>query len=566
MTAMFRFRDREPRWQLMPWSGEFIGKHLVCLVSSWRMSKEEIEEILRILGTVQDYEGYLGPFPRSQRLIGTTTKLPTEIISEKPTWDVWGHYHIIVGLLHWFAESNDHRALNIACKAADYIVSFFSSGLHSLSDAGAEETNMAIIHAILILFHLTGKASYRAFAMIVEKEWEKPHAGDYVRQALSGHEFFRMPKPRWESLHDIQGIAELYRMTGDRKYLDAFTHIWWSILSGDRHNTGGFSTGEQAIGNPYADGPIETCCTIAWMALSVDMLLLTGLSIVADELELSTWNGMIGAQHPSGRWWTYDTPMDGVRRSSAHDLVFQVSQGMPELNCCSVNGPRGLGIIGDWAMLSCDHGVVINFYGPLKMQAELAGGQLFEVIQMTDYPRSGIIEIRFGLSTTAEFTIHLRIPSWSKVTMITIGKTIKHASPGTYFAIKRKWKDGDSIELKLDMGPHYWVGAKEKASKLSVYHGPLLLAYDQRFNQYDLDAIPRIRPVQEPLFERTTEDEPHPLVLFDHPTIDGKTLTLCDFASAGACGEQYCTWLSSDNSLSSTDDVDPQKVWCRYVK
>ena len=87
------------------------------------------------------------------------------------------------------------------------------------------------------------------------------------------------------------------------------------------------------------------------MAVSVDMLRMTGVPIVADELELATFNAMLGGQSPTGRWWTYNTPMDGVRKASAHDIVFQARPGSPELNCCSVNGPRGLGMLAEWAVM-----------------------------------------------------------------------------------------------------------------------------------------------------------------------------------------------------------------------
>ena len=75
-----------------------------------------------------------------------------------------------------------------------------------------------------------------------------------------------MPKPRWESLHPILALAELARIDGDERCRKAFANLWWSIARLDRHNNGGFSSGEQAQGNPYHRGAIETCCTIAWMA------------------------------------------------------------------------------------------------------------------------------------------------------------------------------------------------------------------------------------------------------------------------------------------------------------
>ena len=55
---------------------------------------------------------------------------------------------------------------------------------------------------------------------------------------------------------------------------------------------------------------------------------LTGDSQVADEIELSTFNGAVwAAKVPSGRWWTYNTPMDGVKEASAHTINFQCRPG-----------------------------------------------------------------------------------------------------------------------------------------------------------------------------------------------------------------------------------------------
>src|SRR3989454_476183 len=293
-----------------------------------------------------------------------------------------------------------------------------------------------------MLYRATGDERYFRLMRGIEKDWER--AGDYFRAGLAGTDFFRTPRPRWESLHDLQGLVELYRITGDERYKKAFVSLWKSIARLDRHNTGGFSSGEQAVGDPYAQGPIETCCTIAWMAVSVDMLRLTGDPSAADELELSTFNGMLRAQHPSGRWWTYNTPMDGLREASAHTIVFQSRAGTPELNCCSVNGPRGLGMLSDWAVMTDDRGLVVNHYGPGRFQGRLSDKTPVTLRWETGYPVSGNVHLRIEPDTAREFNLRLRIPAWSRATIVRVqGAAVKQAVPGRYLELKRRWKRGD---------------------------------------------------------------------------------------------------------------------------
>ena len=84
------------------------------------------------------------------------------------------------------------------------------------------------------------------------------------------------------------GIAQMAWNTNNPQYFKACSQIWWSLCQYERHNHGGIMSGEQANGSPYHPGSVETCCTITWSAMSVEMLKMTGLSVVADELEMST--------------------------------------------------------------------------------------------------------------------------------------------------------------------------------------------------------------------------------------------------------------------------------------
>lgn len=277
MIEMFRLRDRQPAPQLVPWAGEFVGKYLISAVQVLRLGddprlRRQVAAVVAEWIATQAEDGYLGPFPKRERLL--------------KNWDLWGHYHALLALALWHEHRGDAAALAAARKAADLVCATYLDTGRRVFEAGDPEMNMAILTGMAMLYRLTGEPRCLRMAREVEKDWER--AGDYLRAGLDGREFFRSPRPRWESLHDLQGLVELWRITGEAKYREAFKHHWRSIRRWDRRNTGGFSSGEQATGTPYAPTAIETCCTVAWMALTVDYLRLTGDPRAADDLELAT--------------------------------------------------------------------------------------------------------------------------------------------------------------------------------------------------------------------------------------------------------------------------------------
>jgi hypothetical protein len=273
------------------------------------------------------------------------------------------------------------------------------------------------------------------------------------------------------------------------------------------------------------------------------MLRLTGNPIVADELEWSTWNAALGAQHPSGRWWTYNTPMDGERKASAHEIVFQARAGSPELNCCSVNGPRTLGMLADWAVMQSEDGVVLNYYGPSDFTVSLPSGRKLRLEQVTDYPRAGAIRLVVSPDAPEPFVLRLRMPHWSTQTEVRVNGERQAAEPGRYLPLDRVWLPGDTVEVTLDMRLRIWAGERECEDKASLYHGPLLLAYDPRFDRHDPRSLPAIDLTRRKAEELAWDRPPLPLLLVKFPAADGQELVLCDFATAGAAGTGYVSWL-----------------------
>jgi DUF1680 family protein len=473
VLEMMRDRDKTPHRDLLPWSGEFAGKYLTGAVQVLRVThdprlKAYLTAYVAKLIALQAEDGYLGPFPADNRLEG-----------KGGTWDVWGHYHVLLGLLLWQEETGDNAALNAAVRIGDLMCRKFLHTGKRVVDTGSAEMNLSAVHGLCLLYKSTQTPAYLDLAKQILNEFQDKNAGDYLRVALAGKEYYQGPKPRWESLHAIQGMAELYFLTGDESCRKAFEQIWWSIAKLDRHNNGGFSSGEQAQGDPYHPGAIETCCTVAWMAMSVDMLRLTGSSVVADELELSTLNQALGYQHRSGAACSYDTPMDGIRRNSMDEIGFQIRPGSEQVNCCSANAPRGLGMISDWALMTDgSDSLTLNWYGASTLTAQLKTAAV-TLKQETDYPRRGDITLHVSPAHEQTFALHLRIPHWSAHSTVRInGKAVPNVQAGVYCTLRRLWKPGDTVQIGLDMSPHFWVGERECAGKTSIYRGPLLLVQE----------------------------------------------------------------------------------------
>ncbi len=565
MLEMFADRDRKPYRNLVSWAGEFAGKYLTGAVQVLSISgdprlRNRLEHFVKDMISLQDDDGYLGPWPKGSHLTNKAVYPDGQVFWN---WDSWGHYHVMLGLLLWYEETGDKRALNSARRIGDLFCKIYlGPDKPRLAAEGNSEMNLAPAHSLCILYRHTGTRKYLDLArQIVDEEFsgvEKGQwpCGNYLKGTLDGLQFFELPKPRWESLHPIMALAELYDITGELNYRKAFEQIWWSIANLDRHNNGGFSSSEQANGNPFDPGGIETCCTIAWMAMSVEMLKLCGDSKVADELELSFLNSVIGMHSVSGRWATYNTPMDGVRCASTQTNAFQAREGTPELNCCSVNSARGFGLLREWALMQDNNGIALNAYIPGKIETILPNGNTLTIEQLTNYPLDGRIVIAIKPSRASNFTLKLRIPRWSRHTRVTInGVPLKEIKPGSYLELTRLWKSGDKIVVNLDMRLHFWVGEEQCSGKISIYRGPILLTYDRRFNIMDPDDVPSVFPHTIRGRKIKWKGRLPPVLLMEFKASDGQILRLCDFGSAGEGGSPYRSWLPMDSNNTNKDVI-----------
>ena len=234
--------------------------------------------------------------------------------------------------------------------------------------------------------------------------------------------------------------------------------------------------------------------------------------------------------------------MEGYKRANYHSINFQCRPGSPDLNCCSVNAPRAFGMMADWAYMTEDDGLIINYYGANEAQL-VVNNRTVKIVQETNYPYNGDIRIRVQGISGDTGTLKLRIPFWSENNALKING-IPQETPlkCSYYTIRRIWNDEDVVELSLDMSFHYWAGEQRLQDRGSVYFGPLLLCCDPFYDpNIDFNMLPILDARTMRLVELDTDS--YAGGLFRCTTADGGEITLCDLYTAGVSGTPYTSWL-----------------------
>ena len=540
--------------------GEFSGKLLTGISYAYQCSpSEELkkagDELAQALADAQYEDGYLGLFDGLKRYGGDAN------------WDTWTQYHIIYGLLQWYRITGSQVAYDTMKKCADCAINFFRDNNRRYS-YGTPMCNLAIAHAFASIYLENGEKIYLDTAEdIVLNQWKD--CGDWLESIEHDREFYKMNKNngnRWEPLHSLMTLAALYEATDNVRYRDGFIKLWQSIVKTDRRNTGSFSYGEEACGNMFdmsSGKAVETCCSVAWMALTADYLRLTLDSKAADELELSYYNTMLASLSEDNRRVTYDTPSDGqiILCQDERSTGWQTRSFSPDFTCCQASSGKGLNSISQWAVLNTENALYVNWYGSSAAKVKTPSGNSVTLTQETDYPVNG--EIKFtvsGLENPEKFTLYLRVPSWATSFNVKIGdKEYSADKTGCYVPVTGTWENGMTFDLTIGMGFHYLVGQNGCAGKVSAYFGPVLLAADTNFNSSILD----VSFTTEELEKSTVLKGENGTLLSVTVRTSGKEYKLISFGDVGTNGSKYKSWLNVRGNIENVSySADGKPVWC----
>ena len=243
----------------------------------------------------------------------------------------------------------------------------------------------------------------------------------------------------------------------------------------------------EGFGNDYELDPeyayAETCAALGGMFWNWEMALATGKARYSDLFEWQLYNAASVGMGLDGESYLYNNPLacrGGVTRQAWFDIP-----------CCPSNLSRTWADLGRYIYSVDSENLWVHQY--IGSQVKLKPLDSLDVLLNSGLPYKGSATITLAPRNQAEFTLHLRLPSWSAATRITVNGEPVAASdaspesepsaggfdprPARFFPIRRTWSAGDSIEISFDLAVTLRCASprvKGHLGKVAVTRGPLV--------------------------------------------------------------------------------------------
>ncbi len=281
-------------------------------------------------------------------------------------------------------------------------------------------------------------------------------------------------RPHCYLLTNLEAYLDMYLITGDQRYYDAVLGAWELYRSHWQQAGGSISIIEFEEDPPdsnYLRQHLgELCGSSFWVFLNQRFQQLhPDDERFATEIEKSIYNVGI-ANQDGGIGLRYHTILEGRKEKSTHQNT-----------CCEGQGTRLLGSLPEHIYSISPDGLYLHLYEPSTIRW-----------QQSNQPMQLTIETRFPMETKVLGTImvkaptqanlKIRVPSWAASAMhLSVNSNPAGVGePGTYVALNRQWRDGDTIEFTLPatVQAKQYTGADQIDGQMrySFEYGPILLA------------------------------------------------------------------------------------------
>jgi DUF1680 family protein len=455
-----------------------IGGHYITALSLMYAStgntavKERLDYMLNELKRCQDAHGngYIGGVPQGspiwQEIAKGNIKAGSFSLNDKwvPLYNIHKTY---AGLYDAFVHTGSDLAKEMLVKFTDWMLQVTANLSEEDMQRMLSSEHGGLNEVFAEVARITGEDKYLQLAKRFSHQTLLLPLIDGQDKLNGMHANTQIPK--------VIGFEAIAALTGDQPHHKAAQYFWDNVVNKRSVAIGGNSVREHF--HPASDfssmlssvqGP-ETCNTYNMLKLSKRLFEAEGLEKYINYYEQGLYNHILSSQHPEKGGFVYFTPM-----RSGHYRVY--SQPQTSFWCCVGSGIENHAKYNELIYAYTNEELFINLFIPSTVEwTEKA----FSVVQETRFPEEETTSFLIKTKKAQTLNIQMRYPSWIGANEMQIevnGKPFPFSIlPGSYIPIRRKWKNGDKIVVKLPMQIHT-EGLPDGSNVEALKYGPIVLA------------------------------------------------------------------------------------------
>jgi len=403
---------------------------------------------------------------------------------------IWAPYYtlhkIMAGLMDVYEVSGNGKALEIAKGMATWVYARLSrlpkETLISMWNRYIAGEFGGMNEALARLSRITGDDSFMKAAQLFDNIRLFYGDADHAHGLAKNVDMLRGLHAN-QHIPQIVGAIEIYRGTGAPEYYNIADNFWDMVTHDYMYSIGGVAgarnpnNAECFTAQPAslyengfaAGGQNETCATYNMLKLTGSLFLFNQDAALMDYYERGLYNHILAsvAEHNAGN--TYHVPL---RPGSMKQF------GNPNMNgfsCCNGTAlESSTKLQNSIYFRSADNSALyVNLYVPSTLTWTERN---ITIKQATAYPKEDHTVLT--IDGKGRFDLNVRVPHWAtKGFFVRInGKDVKsEAVPGSYLTLSRKWKKGDTVELRMPFR-FYLEPVMDQQNIASLFWGPVLLA------------------------------------------------------------------------------------------
>lgn len=288
---------------------------------------------------------------------------------------------------------------------------------------------------------------------------------------------FTLNRPHNYLLTSICALFDIYKATGEEKYLNACLGAWKIYHEYFQAPGGGISLCEHFECKPKShkltnlpNNIYETCGNVFWIDLNHRFLQLwPEKEKYAAHIEESLYNIVISAQGEDGTIRYFNQMNDGKFPTLAQNT------------CCEIQATAQYGMLPQYIYSIATDGVYINLFAESAYRFKINDQEL-KIDMHTQFPYDKNVSLKVSTASPTAMKLRVRVPGWlsGDFNLKINGKKIAKAVAGTYVTLDRTWNDGDVItwELPMTWKSEQYIGSTriKDATRYAFSYGPILMA------------------------------------------------------------------------------------------